>query len=212
MSRLKKIEGRLTFDDNSNFEEFEKTISLLQKRFTQIEPAPRAITSPASGTAAAGTSAEQTKTSAPFIVTLSFEERFTKPVYQRIWESFEEHLPMLEEAFLKIAGALTPGTTTVKFIADVASEFLKKFTPSATPSAPGSTSPAPGSPSPGTAGADQAGRRQAAFDRIAAQINDWQSKAAQPVKNLKVTPTDVEGIYNAVSSVAASKDPPVTSA
>jgi hypothetical protein len=201
MSRLKKIEGHLTFDDSSNFEEFEKTISLLQKRFTQIEPAPRAITSPASGTAAAGTSAEQTKTSAPFIVTLSFEERFTKPVYQRIWESFEEHLPTLEEAFLKIAGALTPGTTTVKFLADVASEFLKKFTPSATPSAPGS-------PSPGTAGGDHAERRQAAFGRIATQINDWQSKAAQPVKNLTVTPTDVEGIYDAVSSVAASKEPP----
>lgn len=206
MSRLKKIEGRLTLDNNLNLEEFEKTITLLQERFTQIEPAPRAIPSPASGTAAAEIPEEQTETSAPFIVTLSFEERFTRPFYQRVWESFEEHLPTLEEAFIKIAGAFSPGTTTVKFIADIASEFLRKFTPSSPTSAPGSTSAAPGSP--GTAGASQAERKQAAFHRIAAQVNDWQSKAAEPVKNLKVTPTDVEGIYNAVSSVAASKDTP----
>jgi hypothetical protein len=212
MSRLKKIEGRLTFADDANFKEFEETIYQLRKRFTPIaaaqEIAPPAVPVPGAKTPAAGVPA--TVSSAPpasalFIVTLTFEESYTKPVYQKIWEAFEENLPKLEEAFLKIAGAFTPGTTAVRFIGDIASEFLEKLT---APSTPGSTSPSPGSPSSGTTGGDQATRRQAAFDRIAAQINDWQSKSAAPVKNLKVTRTDVEGIYNAVSSVAASKDPP----
>src|SRR5258707_6429918 len=116
MSRLKKIEGLLTFGDDVDFEKFERTISQLRKRFTPIAPAQEialpAVPVPGAKTPAAGVPAiasSAPSASALFIVTLTFEESYTKPVYQKIWEVFEENLPKLEEAFLKIAGAFTPG-------------------------------------------------------------------------------------------------------
>jgi hypothetical protein len=202
MSRLKKIKGRITLVDDAK--EFEETISLLRKKFTPIAPVQGAII-PAAGLPAPVQPAPKTPASAFFIITITFEERFTKPAYQRIWEAIEETLPKLEDAFLKVASAFTPGMGTVTFFTDVASEYLKNFAQSATPLAPGANSP--GSPPSGTTGGDQDKRRQAAFEEIATQIKIWQSKAAQPVKNLKVTSTEVEGIYNAISSVATSKPP-----
>jgi lipoprotein-anchoring transpeptidase ErfK/SrfK len=192
MSRLKKIEGLLTFGDDADFEKFEKTISQLQTKFSQIAPVQGAITP----------LAPETRTSAPFIVALTFEERFTKPVYQRIWERIEEELPKLEETFLKIASAAAPGAGTVKLFADVVREFLAQFAKSAAAHLPDSKED--------TAAAkqdDQDKTRKAAFDQIAARIKSWQSKTDQPFKDLDVTPTDVETVFNAVSSVAAGTEP-----
>lgn len=202
MSRLKKIEGHLTFVDDAKFKEL---ISDLRTKFTPVAPAQKVITPPGGGSSAA---TPVPQTSAPFIVTISFEECRTTPVYQRILDSIQENYPKLEAAFLRVATAFTPGTGAVKFVTDLASEFLKGMAQGAVSPAPGTSPPAGGSGSAG-ASADAQKRRQAAFEQIAAQIKDLQSKStSKPVKDLKITSTDVEGIYNAVSSVTTSKDPP----
>src|SRR5436305_1497541 len=104
MSRLRKIEGLLTFGDDAEFEKFERTISQLRTKFTPIARA-QEVNPPAAAVPAIVSPAPQTQATALFIVALTFEELFTKPLYQRIWEAFEETLPKLEEAFLKVAGA-----------------------------------------------------------------------------------------------------------
>ncbi|WNV12306.1 hypothetical protein [Tardiphaga sp. 709] len=164
-------------------------------------PVSGAVT-PAAGVPAAASDEQEVLPSAPFIVTLTFEESYTKPVHQRIWDTIEENLPKLEEVFLRIASGAAAAASPVKLFAEVVTEFLKK-------SAQGAAAAlsAPGSPAPKED--EQSKKRKVAFDQIAAQIKDWQSKKkGQVFKELDVTSTDVENVYNAVSNLAASKASP----
>jgi len=129
MSRLKKIDGRLTFDDAANVQEFEKTIDFLEKGSRRSSPRGERNFLGLGGRGNRGREAENPAVG-PFIVTLTFEEAYTKP----FWDIVKENFAKLEEVFLQVASTAAAGVTPVKFLADVASEFLKKFAQSTTTS------------------------------------------------------------------------------